>query len=145
MGYTRDALDGLARLLAAAGVGVYHGTGAYDDTEVGIVVATVPQSPPSVVCLIPYPLTDDPTLTNSVLGLQVRCRGASRDPREVLDLLDAVFDFLQGHPGVALSGTARMLLAERTTGVPLGEDSNGRWEAADSYQLTLDRPSAHRI
>ena len=144
MGYTRGALEGIASMLAAGGVGVWRADGAYADDEQGIVVGTVPQSPASVVCLIPYPLTDDPTLSDSVLGLQVRVRGATADPRPVLDSLDAVFDLLQGHQPVDLSDTARLLIAERTTGTPLGEDSNGRFEAADSYQLTLHRPSLHR-
>lgn len=145
MGYTRDVLEGVATvILAPGGVGVWRADGAYADGEQGIVVGTVPQSPDAVICLIPYPLTDDPTLSDSVLGLQVRVRGATTDPRPVLDTLDAVFDLLQGHRPVDLAGTARLLIAERQTGTPLGEDSHGRFEAADSYQLTLHRPSLHR-
>lgn len=144
MGYTRDLLHGLAQLLAADGVGVYRDTGVYADSETGIVIGTVPQNPPAVVALIPYPLTDDATLSDSVLGLQVRCRSAGSDPRVVSDMTDAVFDSLQSHPGADLSTTARLLIAERVSGVPLGEDANGRSEAADSYQLTLHRPSRHR-
>jgi hypothetical protein len=144
MGYTRDLLHGLAQLLAADGVGVYRDTGVYTDAETGIVIGRVPQSPPAIVALIPYPLTDDPTLSDSVLGLQLRFRVDGYDPRDVTDLADAAFDSLQGHPGANLSPTARLLIAERTSGVPLGEDSNGRPEWSDSYQLTLHRPSRHR-
>lgn len=144
MGYTRDALHGLATLLASSTTFVYRDTGAYAATETGIVIGTVPQGPPAVVCLIPYPLTDDPTLSDSVMGLQIRFRVGTHDPRDVTDLADEAFDALHGHPAVNLSTTARLLIAERISGVPLGEDANGHPEWSDNYQLTLHRPSAHR-
>lgn len=145
MGYTRDALHGLATLLDGATSLTYRDTGAYTSAETGIVIGTVPQNPPSLVALIPYPLTDDPTLSDSVMGLQVRCRVGTHDPRDVTDLADEVFDALHGHPAVDLSATARLLFAERVSGVPLGEDGSGFPEWSDSYQLTLHRPSAHRV
>lgn len=145
MGYTRDALHGLATLLAADTSFTYRDTGAYADTETGVVIGTVPQNPPSLVVLIPYPLTDDPTLSDSVMGLQLRFRVGTHDPRDVTDLADEAFDVLHGHPAVDLSSTARLLFAERVSGVPLGEDTNGFPEWSDNYQLTLHRPSAHRV
>lgn len=145
MGFTRDALDGLAALLAAASVGTYRETGAYAEGETGIIIGLVPQSPDRVICLIPYPLTDDPTLSNSVLGLQVRCRAAGRDVRDAFDLADAVFDQLHALGDVDLAPGIRLHIAERRSGIPLGEDSNGRAEWSDNYELTLDRPSVHRI
>lgn len=145
MGWTRDALDGLAQLLADAGAGKYRATGAYTDSEVGIVVGLVPQKPAKVICLIPYPLTDDPSSTDSVLGLQVRTRSDTPDPRTAFDLADGVFDALQGLGDVALSDTAVLKIAERTSGTPLGEDNQGRAEWSDNYQLKVNRPAAHRI
>jgi hypothetical protein len=144
MGFTRDVLHGVALILSGAGVGTYRESGAYLDTETGIVIGKVPQTPAAIIALNPYPLTDDATLSDSVLGMQVRCRVDGQDPRDVTDLTDAVFDVLQAHPSTDLSPTARLLIAERTSGVPLGEDSNGRPEWADSYQLQLHRPSRHR-
>lgn len=144
MGYTRDMLHGLAQLLADNGVGVYRESGAYSTAEMGIVIGTVSQNPPAIIALIPYTLTDDPTLSDSVQGLQVRCRAAGSDPRIVSDMSDAVFDVLHGNHAVDLSPTARLVFAERVSGVPLGEDSSGRSESSDSYQLMLHRPSAHR-
>ncbi len=131
-------------MLHAQGIGVWRTDGMYASDEQGITVATVPQSPPAIICLSPYTLTDDPTMSDSVMGLQIRVRSATADPRPALDTLDAIFDLLQGHQPVDLQGTARLLIAERTTGTPLGEDANGRFEAADSYQLTLYRPTTHR-
>lgn len=145
MGWTRDALDGLARLLADAGVGTYRESGAYQPTETGITVGLLPQQPAKVIALVPYPLTDDPSSTDSVLGLQVRTRSDTQDPRTAFDLADSVFDALHGLGDVALSATAVLKFAERTSGTPLGEDSQGRAEWSDNYQLRVNRPAAHRI
>ena len=55
------------------------------------------------------------------------------------------FAALQGLGDVDLAPGVRLHIAERASGVPLGEDANGRAEWSDNYQLTVDRPSAHRI
>lgn len=142
MSWTRNLTHGLAEHLAAAGTGVYRATGVYSDTEVGIVIGAVPTSPPRVLALTPYPLVDDVDQADSVLGLQVRAR-AGPDPREALDLLDAVFDVLHGATHLDLSGSL-VHLARRTTSLPLGRDHNGRYEHADTYQLTAHRPTRNR-
>lgn len=144
MGFTDDAMTGLAVLIDAAGVAKWRAVGAYVEPEVGIVINSVPQSPKSVLCLIPYPLADDPTLSESVLGVQVRARSADSNPAGATDLLDGVFDLLQGMWAVPLDGGIYLVSAERVSGTPLGEDANARAEFVDSYQLTLNRPSQHR-
>jgi len=143
MSWTTTLVHGLAEYLAAAGVAVYRPTGVYHDDEVGIVIGVVPVSPPRVVVLTSYPLSDDVDQADSVLGLQVRARGASSDPREALDLVDAVFDALHGAAHLDLAG-ALVHLAERTASLPMGRDQSGRYEHADTYQLTAHRPTRHR-
>lgn len=143
MSWTATLAHGLAEYLAAAGIAVYRPTGIYHDGETGIVIGTVPASPPRVVVLTPYPLSDDVDQADSVLGLQVRARGASGDPREVLDLVDAVFDALHGATHLDLAG-ALVHLAERTASLPMGQDQNSRYQHADTYQLTAHRPTRHR-
>ncbi|MEU4444897.1 minor capsid protein [Actinosynnema sp. NPDC050801] len=143
MSWTTRLAHGLAELLADAGVAVYRPTGVYRDDEVGIVVGIVPTAPPSVLVLTPYPLTDDVDQADSVLGLQLRARSAGPDPRPALDLLDAVFDELQGATHLNLGG-ALVHLAQRTASVPLSRDQSGRYEHADTYQLMTHRPTRHR-
>lgn len=143
MSWTAELAHGLAEHLAAAGVGMYRPTGVYRDDETGIVIAVVPAAPPRVVVLSCYALTDDVDQADSLIGLQVRVRSSTPDPRDALDLIDAVFETLHGATHLTLAGTG-VHLVERTTSTPMGRDQNGRYEHADTYRLTAHRPSLHR-
>lgn len=143
MSWTADLGHGLALLLAAADVAVYRPTGVYRDDETGLVIGVVPAAPPRVVVLSCYALADDVDQADSLIGLQVRVRGATSDPREPLDLIDAAFDVLHGATHLALAGVV-VHLAERTASTPMGRDANGRYEHADTYRLTGHRPTRHR-
>jgi hypothetical protein len=141
--WSAELAHGLAEHLAAAGVAVYRPTGVYRDDETGLVIGVVPAAPPRVVVLSCYALADDVDQADSLIGLQVRVRSASPDPRDALDLIDAVFDALHGATHLALAGTV-VLLVERTASTPLGRDQNGRYELADTYRLAAHRPTVHR-
>lgn len=143
MSWTRTLAHGLAEHLAAEGIGVYRPAGNYLENEVGIVIGTVPAAPARVLVLSPYPLVDDADQADSVLGLQVRARSGGPDPRESLDRLDDVFDLLHGATHLDLGG-ALVHLAMRTSSVPMSRDQSGRYEHADTYQLTAHRPTRHR-
>jgi hypothetical protein len=143
MSWTATVAHGLAEYLAAAGIAVYRPNGIYRDDETGIVIGAVPADPVRLVVLTPYPLSDDVDQADSVLGLQVRIRSANGDPREALDLVDAVFDELHGATHLDLAG-ALVHLAERTASAPMNRDESGRYEHADTYQLTAHRPTPHR-
>jgi hypothetical protein len=143
MSFTADLAHGLAEYLAAAGIAVYRPGGVYREDEVGIVIGAVPASPARVVALSLYPLADDVDQADSVLGLQVRVRSGTPDPREALSLVDAVFDVLQGATHLHL-GDAEVHLARRTASAPMGQDSNRRYEHSDTYQLMSYRPSSNR-
>src|SRR4051794_38002057 len=143
MSWTADLAHRLAELLAAAGIGTYRPAGVYRDDETAIVIGAVPASPPRLVVLTPYPLVDDVDQADSVLGLQVRVRSATADPRDAFALVDAVFDIL--HSATHLHfGEIEVHLAQRTASVPMGQDANHRYEHADTYQLTAHRPTRHR-
>lgn len=145
-GFTELALVEIANLLSVNGVGTYRANGVYADDETGIVVGHMPDKPDRCIALVPYPLTDDPTLADSVLGLQVRARTGPQDPRPVMRITDAAFGLLQGWGDVNLpNGAGRILIAERRSSIPLGWDQNSRAEWSDNYQLTLHRPTVHRI
>lgn len=143
MSFTADLAHGLAEYLAAAGIGAYRPTGVYRDDEVGIVIGAVPASPPRLVVLTPYPLVDDVDQADSVVGLQVRVRGATPDPREALALADAVFDVLHGATHLSVGGV-EVHLVQRAASAPMGQDHNRRYEHADTYRLTAHRPTSHR-
>ncbi|MEU5847438.1 minor capsid protein [Saccharopolyspora shandongensis] len=142
-GWTSRLAHGLAHHLAEHGIGTYRPDGVYREDETGIVIATVPAAPPRVVALTPYPVADALDQADSVLGLQVRCRSSSRDPREAFDLADSVFGLFAGASHLDLDGVL-VHLVERTASGPIGRDANGRAEHADTYRLTCHHPTRHR-
>lgn len=143
MSFTADLRAGHAQLIAAAGIGTYRTDGSsYLPTETAIVFGGMPPDPDRVIVLGTYTVTDDPSLSDSVIGLQVRCRGLA-DPADVDTIADAVFDLLHGKQAYT-AGTVRVVEAVRNSDAPLGRDDNNRWERADNYYLTVHRPSANR-
>jgi hypothetical protein len=141
--WTADLAHGLALLLAAAGVAVYRPNGVYREDETGLVIGVVPAAPSRVVVLSCYALADDVDQADSLIGLQVRVRGAGLDPRDVLDLIDIVFEELHGATHLTLAGVV-VHLVERAASAPMGRDANGRYEHADTYRLTAHRPTRYR-
>jgi hypothetical protein len=144
MGFTTEVLSGVAQLLAGNGVAEWKppGTDPYLLDEAGIVLGVPTQQPAALIALAVYRTDDDPSLSDSVVGLQVRVRGRDADPRDADALADGVFDTLHGYRGYA--GSVRIVYARRVSTLPLGVDDNGRHERTDNYDLTVHRPSPHR-
>lgn len=142
-GWTARLVHGLAGHLAEHGVGTYRPTGVYADHETGIVIGTVPASPPRIVALSPYRLAADPTQADDVIGLQVRVRSANVDPRDALDLVDAIGDILTGATHLDLDGVP-VHLVEHIGSAPMGHDDSGRYEHVTNYQLASHHPTPHR-
>lgn len=141
-GFTSRLLAGLAEHLAAGGVGVWRPTGVYQAGETGIFIRAVPISPDRIITLAAYPAGSSPGISNTTVGVQVRLRGG-KDPRDVDDLADAVFDLLDSSgphnwQGVGVSQVYRQSYSS------LGQDSNGRWERSENYYLDAERPTVHR-
>ncbi|MFE9217134.1 minor capsid protein [Streptomyces lavendulae] len=140
MTYTVDLLDGFARLLHAAGVGIYRTDGPYAAGETAITVAAVPPSPDRVICLSAYPVTDSSVLTDTTTGIQVRTR-AGADPREVDALDDQVHELLHAS-GPHRFRAVPVQLVYRVSAAPIGADSAGRWERSANFHVRAHR--AHR-
>lgn len=141
MTYTIDLLDGLARLLAAAGVGVYRPDGAYVAGETAITIAGLPPAPERCICLAAYPVTDSSVLTDTTTGIQVRTR-AGADPRQVDALDDQVHEQLQGS-GPHRFGAVPVQLVYRVSAAPIGTDASGRWERSANYYARAHRAAPH--
>jgi hypothetical protein len=137
MSYTVDLLDGLARLLHNAGVGIYRPDGVYDQAETAITIATAPPAPDRAIVLAAYPVTDSAALTDTITGVQVRTR-AGADPRGVDQLDDEVFEVLHGS-GPHLFGAVRVQLIYRASGAPIGADLAGRMERSANYYARAHR------
>jgi hypothetical protein len=138
MSYTVDLLDGLARLLHAAGAGCYRPAGVYHPGETAIAIAASPPTPDRVIVLTAYPVAESPALTDTTTGVQVRTR-AGADPREVEQLDDDVFAVLHAS-GPHTFGTVRVSLLYRTSAAPIGADDLGRMERSSNYHLRAHRP-----
>lgn len=143
-GYQTNLLNGFAYLLDAAAVGTFDLTGAYTANQTGIVFKKLPQSPGSVIGLSTYPITDDPTLSDSVTGLQVLTRSAVANSSATDDLADLVFDHLHGLYDVLLSSGVRVVQCLHHGGGSLGQDDQDRWVRSDNYYVTTHRPSPNR-
>ncbi|GAA4600337.1 hypothetical protein GCM10023194_81390 [Planotetraspora phitsanulokensis] len=146
MSWTRDLLTGFAVLLADAGVATWNPSGAYSDAQTAITIGGLPAKPDTALALAVYGVGqagDDVEQTDSAVQMQVRMR-AMTDPRVVDDIADGVFDTIHGLANYTLSTGVFVLLARRTLIAPLGRDATGRWERADSFDLSVDRPSTHR-
>ena len=144
-GFQTDLLTGLAVYLAAGGLqATWSPTGEYTALQTGIVIRNVPPAPDRIITLTAYPVSDSPALSDSVLGLQVRCRWGGQDPRPVDDLSDAIFNLLHGKTTLTLSTGVTVVQCLRQSAKTLGQDDNLRWSNAHNYYLTVHRPSTNR-
>lgn len=143
MSYTTALGIGLAQRIADAGIGTYRVDGsAYLPTETAIVFGAMPPDPDRAIVLSDYPVTDDPSLSDSILGWQMRCRGGV-SPNDVAGISDALFDLFHGAKDYTVNGV-RVVVSLRNSGLPGGRDDNNRWERFDNYYFTVHRPSANR-
>lgn len=144
MGWTNDLMAGVAQYLEDHGVGSWQASGSYPaGTVVPIFMKSVPGTPDSVITLSAYPVQDDETFNDSLVGMQVRSRG-TKDPRSVEDIADSVFDALHGLGGIEITAGVWLVLCYRASGTSLPPDGNGRFERTDNYYMQVARPSAHR-
>lgn len=138
MSYTNSLIEGLAGLIADAGIAVYRPDGVYVDGETGITEAVMPDTPDRIVCLTPYPV-EDGALTDTVTGVQARLR-AGRDPRDVNALSDDLFGLLHGLQQTTVGGVY-VALAWRQSEAWIGQDTKGRMEKTANYYLRTTRIS----
>ncbi|MFC8267817.1 minor capsid protein [Streptomyces cinereoruber] len=144
MSHTRDLLEGYARLLAEAGVGIYRESGIYTAAETGITITAVPDTPDRIVCLTPYDVDSSSGTSNVVEGLQVRIRTGT-DPRPTLDLADEVFKVLHMRERTVVGGV-HVALSWRQSWSWIGADARRRQELTANYYLRLTRrDSPHLI
>ncbi|MET9468488.1 minor capsid protein [Streptomyces sp. NPDC006544] len=137
-----DPLDGIARLLDAAGHATYDPTGTTGD----LFIESMPPTPDAAVGLWLYG-GEAPDTRNAydTPRLQVRVRGGP-DPRVSRARCWAIYSELHGLAGLALAdGTWLVLAAARATPAPMGPDSSGRHEHVINFDLDVSAPTTHRI
>lgn len=144
MGFQNDLITGYAELIDDATTAKWDASGVYAESDTGICVQVIPQSPAGIVALTTYPVSDDPSLSDSVIGFQVHVRLPGEDPRPVNDLSDSIFDLIHGATNVHLSTGAVVVESLHRSGVLHGQDDLKRWSRSDNYYLTTWRPSPNR-
>lgn len=142
MSYTNDLLDGIAGLLAGAGVGVFSPTAAIEDPDTGIFRGLMPDTPARAIAINDYPVADDDSV-NAVTGVQFHMR-AGRDPDAISDMADAVFNALHNRRHYDC-GTVRVTLSWRQSQAWIGQDAQGRMELTANYYFRTTRSGAYLI
>lgn len=140
--------EGMAATLGAVSGFTWDPTGAYDPTVPRcIYLMNAPDDAVSPVVLTPYPLADDPALSDSTIGLQVRTRSAGRNIRDLWNTDDAIDDALLGlYPVTLPSGIAVTALTKTSTMPPIREDGSlQRWWHTANHTALIYRPSTHRL
>lgn len=110
---------------------------AYTASQVGIFYGAIGADPDRAIGITPYVTQDDHVTTLAIRRVQLRFRGAPRNPNGADALADAAFHTLQG-----LARVAGLNLVTRESSAPLGADANDRQERTDNYQIILDNPEA---
>lgn len=136
---TRTLVDALARHLAAAGLARYTPTGVYSGAGLPAAFdSLLPATPDAAVALTVYDEQYGRDDHNPDVFIQFRWRTAGKDPRTTNDVADAASRLLHDASHLLLPGGVRVLLCRRQIRGITTPDSNGRFERADSYRLTLN-------
>lgn len=115
-------------------------TGQRPAGAVGIHLDVWPESDDAVT-ITDYSISDDPSLSESVIGIQVAvwCHDRVRLRRIIAD----VFDRMHGRWGGNM-GNVRLVTMTRRSGANLGQDGNGRVGRSENYYIQAHRPSQYR-
>lgn len=139
MTFTEDLVNGLGAYLGALPPFTWRASGDYTSGEWGLYAMTAPMNQRCVV-IRPFHSSDDPSLSDSVVAVQLEFRGGKA---EVVRGMDIVFDALQGFWGGKI-GTVAVQTVTHTPGAPLTLDEAGNYRHTDNYDLAVHRPSSHR-
>lgn len=114
----------------------------YPPDAIGLVLDTYPPGPDGSVTITDYTVTDDMSLSDSVIGIQLTIRHPDR--LTVKAISSDVFNLFHGR-GRGMLGLVTLVSARRTSGTNTGQDSNERQGRIENYYLTVHRPSPNRL
>ena len=140
-----EFIKGFGQYLASEDGGALGKWGSFTSSDTGIVDGGLPTSPANVYALASYSISDDPTNSDSVIGLQITTRAAGQDPRPTARMTAKVYDQLHGMAGVILPGGVYVVQCYRQSWTDLGQDENSRWREVSNFYVTVHRPSKNRI
>jgi len=136
MSYHAALLEGLARVLAARGLGVYREDGVFTTSERGIVIHAFPETPPEIIGLFLYQpdgtvLSPTATrrLSTALVQIKYRLQG---HPFAGIELYDQLHDLIDRKP-LELGGVS--VRGEYKSFSPLGQSRTGL-EFTSNWMLT---------
>ena len=147
VGISTDLKVGLAQMLDDAGAVTWTPSGAVDvsATPPPIFMTIYPAKPDVAAALTTYyPGGDEPTLSGSLINLQVRTRSSREVETACDDLDDAISAHLLGHWPQVLSTGVRVTTIWRISGSPIGRDAAGRMERTTNYTVRVYDPGPYR-
>lgn len=116
----------------------YRESTAYRSGEVPITINTYPAGWAEAITLATYPVTDHPSLSDSVIGVQATLRAKNADRLAIF--ADDLYNLLHGRRG----GMLGLVMALRASGTSVGQDTEERHARTENYYLTMHRPSPNR-
>lgn len=146
-----NVVDGIARHLAAEGVGAYSPDAPLPAGQTPITVGAMPSSNGPAVCVTTYAGGPEPDTRNGWEYPRLQVRVRHKNPLEAMALDRSAYEALQfghnpdgPHRPRTLPGTDGWWLQDcyalQSEAQPLGVDANGRHEYVRNYQLTC-RPT----
>lgn len=136
--------SGFGEYLASPAGGSVGKWGSFTLADTGIVDGALPATPENALALGTYSISDDPTNSDSVIGLQITARAKGQDPRGTERLTSKVYDQLHGLTNVLLPGGVYVVQCHRQSWTSLGQDENSRWREVSNFYVTVHRPSKYR-
>lgn len=139
-------IDGFAQLLADADAQfAWQPADAYSPSDTGIGRMAFPAQCKRAVAVGIYPLSADPTLSQSLIGVQFMSRSPSQDPRDVMSMDDSIQSTFLGLFPITLPTGLRVSSLVWNNGGSLGRDAQDiGWLWASSFHANVNRQSAHR-
>lgn len=141
-GYNSKLMTGLAQLIQDEGLATFATTGTYPPEAWGLFIGLTPDQPDRACALMSYPV-EDTDLAVVITGVQFRLRG-SRDPREVENMSDALYDLFHNRSHYVVNGI-HIELSWRQSGAWMGQDANQRVERVENFYLHADRSAPSKI
>lgn len=141
-GYNSKLMTGLAQLIEAEGLAVFATAGVYSPDSWALFIGLTPDQPDRAVTIMSYPV-EDTDLAVVITGVQFRLR-AGRDPREVENMSDALYDLFHNRSHFVANGI-HIELSWRQSGAWMGQDANQRVERVENFYLHADRSAPSKI
>lgn len=131
--------DNVCQMIANAGIGEISPTATYTPGAAAIVPLNVPAFPDRAVVVNVVPLSDNVTLPEGRVMVQVRVRGAQNAPFDASDMSSAIRDVLHGQSNLDW-GAVKVIQMNRQLSVPNGQDASKRQEQINQFYLDVSFP-----